>query len=1446
MFQINSQLWSNRIIVEGNQIQIRFGFLRYSIHSVQLDQEKRHRSSCNRFRSTTYNQVSFLDVHNGLEMKSFSFVRYHARCFNNADFLRKFNAEKDQPEIEIEQECDDSTLDFIAGVLEIDSKHLKQPRFVDVTYPETIEGDDIRGYYDVIRESRRKNKFKNLDLDSDKNSVFKEIFKNTHGYNSNGVSLELKIFKNFDVGTENNHDFAKVCQETWLVEPENSANCTVYPLKKSENESLPYLDNLKNFLNKTIRNKPNPIFLRSKPLKTTYLVSTLLFSQTKSDYKDLISKSNKTLMEFTEEKNLTCPSDFDSDDEYCSADETSLILQVDSLDNSERVVQKSREYLDFLLTSFDSTDFHLTSEILNGGVNEINELMKICKSTEISESPIKKIKLESLELESTSAVQMPPLILDVPSIQENKSIDFRLGPDPILIHHDVDEDEIETSMYSSGFFEKVPPTLGKLIGTRILSRSNTILDMVNKHDLIELIAIKVFILQHEKEQGLEGQLDSKTLNRILLRLIKAGSVKGIKIVLKRKEAERIKYFVTKPNYDKNVILKTIQQLKMKFFFLSKSQLEKTVDLPIKYAKMRGQAYGYQTKFARIRLLHQFLYYLIYDFSKDQKIETGDVPEFLEKKDVKMEEDFYDELTPIYKHEIDWKMFVPPLPEYQHKNGGWAFISDIILRMPIQIFVSLFNILFVIPELKTYLNHPVKKYVLIKNMPIDVRQACFFRRKYIFAMNETLTHLCYLGLLQFGPQVAKDKDHTYIYLNRNAILYDTTTSEPGYHQVSKKEYPKTLFVFNTSSDLNKYWSTLFKISMQTKLGKRMTLEGKYITIENVAGKQEMIESCKSVAPEEAVRRDVGYLPGDGLGAAGFDSALWVHVKRNWIWTSHKKSQIQNVCSSNITGTRKKYLDKINFKPIKFKDLPMKSVLKVVKKKRKFVSNSKKIVKTKKKMTRFIVPRTKKKFYFDDVDKNILKKMSTTRSVWSEEEDKMLILCRAAMSYLCAHTRKKFISSTTIRDLMHVYCSKYDLKTSKAYQRRILYQRKHNYTNKISLKEIYIVQKYFKKFQEKVAVKPLKEGELNTAFIYLMHLLCTQVKDNPVSKNTDSPVIDFLTEENVRKLSSATWENIEGSPKFYSPPLSESDLEHDLIKSIIHSSLSCKSEQSDWSVKLFNSYRKFSDGNLKKTLNFLRAQQMLSGKKKNALRCGKSEIYMAGVSFQLSYSYIFKQITKYPQVIFKQIYEYFSGIQKYQKNNYVNDLSIKKFQQGHGLGMLEHFHLSNLEFTFSIADDVVTLNPNLPDYENLIEELIRRYKCMLSKKNYKNLENDFPYNVPEHVSAVDIRRYIKKMIHSSSTEIQTEDLSNDKDSEETPDQNLKMSHLAFLLTKGLFPELDDENKLMEFNDCFLVVYPIAKLAIPQVVVDDFLNTTYNYEQMLSEMKRYVFFRIFVLFT
>lgn len=87
---------------------------------------------------------------------------------------------------------------------------------------------------------------------------------------------------------------------------------------------------------------------------------------------------------------------------------------------------------------------------------------------------------------------------------------------------------------------------------------------------------------------------------------------------------------------------------------------------------------------------------------------------------------------------------------------------------------------------SYLNHPVKKHLLIKHLPMEIRSALLHKRSYMASSYENLWRLCYCGLLQFNKIKCNDKvAQLLIYVNRNAILFDTTTSSSGYNKVRKK-------------------------------------------------------------------------------------------------------------------------------------------------------------------------------------------------------------------------------------------------------------------------------------------------------------------------------------------------------------------------------------------------------------------------------------------------------------------------------------------------------------------------------------------------------------------------------------------------------------------------------------------------------------------------------------
>ena len=58
--------------------------------------------------------------------------------------------------------------------------------------------------------------------------------------------------------------------------------------------------------------------------------------------------------------------------------------------------------------------------------------------------------------------------------------------------------------------------------------------------------------------------------------------------------------------------------------------------------------------------------------------------------------------------------------FQGWGLGWCLMCDILLRLPLSVFVKLINITVEIPGLTEYLNHPVRRNYLIRSLPHTMR------------------------------------------------------------------------------------------------------------------------------------------------------------------------------------------------------------------------------------------------------------------------------------------------------------------------------------------------------------------------------------------------------------------------------------------------------------------------------------------------------------------------------------------------------------------------------------------------------------------------------------------------------------------------------------------------------------------------------------------------------
>ena len=86
------------------------------------------------------------------------------------------------------------------------------------------------------------------------------------------------------------------------------------------------------------------------------------------------------------------------------------------------------------------------------------------------------------------------------------------------------------------------------------------------------------------------------------------------------------------------------------------------------------------------------------------------------------------------------MFLDKLPVHSGWSDGWCFLCDILLRLPLSLFVKVVNVNRNVDKLEEFLKHPIKQHLLLKHLPMDLRQGLIYGRKYIFSVYEVVINM----------------------------------------------------------------------------------------------------------------------------------------------------------------------------------------------------------------------------------------------------------------------------------------------------------------------------------------------------------------------------------------------------------------------------------------------------------------------------------------------------------------------------------------------------------------------------------------------------------------------------------------------------------------------------------------------------------------------------------
>ncbi|CAF4702597.1 unnamed protein product [Rotaria sp. Silwood1] len=301
----------------------------------------------------------------------------------------------------------------------------------------------------------------------------------------------------------------------------------------------------------------------------------------------------------------------------------------------------------------------------------------------------------------------------------------------------------------------------------------------------------------------------------------------------------------------------------------------------------GNCYGYVYKFQRCAILHKFLFYLLYGYQgkiNNEIIEsTIDIDPPLVSNDPEVQT-ILDSIPTTRRYigsnqGANWKTFVPPLDTRGRSiPSGCLYLDDFLMCMPVSIFLAIVYVPYKVPGLMELLSHPTKRYILVRDLPAEMRYPLVVRRHYLYRITEVLKYLSTLGLITFvdRPIISRlEKLNTLIYVHSKAYLINTINQTNNSNEPieNMSNYPKQIYNFISLTNINRYWFDLIEIALNTyriKIFSRKQNRSHIIDILKQAIKPISIENINEIK-----------IPlGKTNGPAGFDYDLYLFLRKSW--------------------------------------------------------------------------------------------------------------------------------------------------------------------------------------------------------------------------------------------------------------------------------------------------------------------------------------------------------------------------------------------------------------------------------------------------------------------------------------------------------------------------------------------------------------------------------------
>lgn len=822
-----------------------------------------------------------------------------------------------------------------------------------------------------------------------------------------------------------------------------------------------------------------------------------------------------------------------------------------------------------------------------------------------------------------------------------------------------------------------------------------------------------FVIKRDKERNYDARVDHRTIKRLLEKMSCHNFIKCFHIQFKNVKNSAQKDIVVYSVLDMtsecaefNVIL---DKERLLFWGENSSQ-------PTKAKAPLSSEYTMLCKFAKMEKMHMLAFYVTYSSVKpvpDQDLARRNLEL---KTHIKIPANH-----PVIYNDTDLNDFtflptLPPPPLAFPK--GFIDFQDFFSLIPIGTLLQSLRTTMFVKELAHYYHDPVKRFYPIKDTSPDAYTILTRQnagRKNVSSVYQIFSNLALLGLIQFGKKFGTEKEKFAMYINKKSTLVDTTTSKPAYMQLEpqKTGVSKIHYNFFDITQVKKYWQESCHICTNTPLGVRTIAVGQKVkSYKNVIDKPSLAQTVDHYDdPNIILSRDNGQIPGDGLGAAGYDSGIFAHLKRNWASIA-KTLTTSAVVKVNRGSTKPSKLFRVETTPQNKRNTGfVERIVNVRKNSKK--KKSKPIEKTSALPSSMSTPRTQVKWTNADSDiLHIIHALYKTFKVKPCHKLTRDILVKI----INKKSRNKDLSA---RMLLSYY--RRVLKITENKERCCVFQAEISHRSQVKN----FLLPYIKNHGE------LGKNQKTEAHRYFFDNVLEIVKNvyemvvlnkiPMVSNELPTNYDQFLTEYRIMDFK----ENF----TLYPVPNTSNNIKLNVLLNLIHSSLASSSDVKDDNMRhcLFDAYQRYPESLINKAIRILKKCQIIASSKfitqhlQQTRIPNKNPTPLAITRFKLSSKYIYK--LNLTEMQFSSIHESFIQFNVLATGCVHN---IVQVDSGCFTVLSALLGENNITLDIQVPNTLLLLDPKIEKINKSNKDIVDRYYQLVDHYKVgtmeKNLEED----------------------------------------------------------------------------------------------------------------------------